>query len=73
VKVKQGIAYYYLNDKLVYEHSYQGSIGNIKMFSIQFRGSGWVDWVRLYDAQDREVYFEDFDNCEKPAKVKRNL
>jgi hypothetical protein len=73
VQIKQGKAYYYLNDKLVYQFAYQGKIGRIWAFHISFKGSGTVDFVRLRNEKEEEVYFEGFEDCKKPAKVKRNL
>lgn len=71
IKIAQGKAYYYLNEKLVYQMKYQGKIGRILSININFKGSGWVDWVRLRNEKEEEVYFEDFEDCAKPAKVRK--
>lgn len=71
IKTAQGKAYYYLNGKLVYQMKYQGKIGQILSLRIHFKGSGWVDWVRLRNETEEEVYFEDFEDCAKPAIVRK--
>jgi hypothetical protein len=41
---------------------YKGKVGNIAGIYLSFKGSGSVDWVKLYDANNTLVYEEDFDN-----------
>jgi len=55
------VSVYYENEK-IYTMQYKGKVGNIAGIYLSFKGSGSVDWVKLYDANNTLVYEEDFDN-----------
>ncbi len=49
--------------------SYSGSICNINNLSIGFREAGQVDYVKLFDASNSVVYYEEFNDCNNLAVV----
>lgn len=49
-----------INDIEVFEDSYQKSIGNIVGISIQFHGSGYVDYFELLDKTNNPIFNKDF-------------
>lgn len=50
-----------LNDQLIFEESYQKSIGEIIGTSMIFHGSGSVDYIYLTSGNNEEVFASDFD------------
>lgn len=55
----------YYDGEFVYSMSYDGEIGNITGIKIVQKGSGKVDWVRLYDSKFYTLlYQEDFNSCQ---------
>jgi hypothetical protein len=70
MKIKNQVVYYYINDKLIETLPFKGKIGIINRLKIYFKGSGWVDWIRLRNGAGEEVYFEDFNDANNPAKPK---
>ncbi len=58
---KNKIVTIYLNNIEIYKTSYTDSNGAIKGVYYQFAGSGAVDYVRLYDAEENPVFSEDFE------------
>lgn len=50
-----------------FETTYAGKIGKLKFLYFRFKGIGSIYFVRVRDGAGKEVYFEDFDNPEKPA------
>jgi hypothetical protein len=51
-----------------FQSSYVGKIGKLKFLNFGFKGLGSIYFVRVLDGAGKEIYFEDFDNPEKPAK-----
>jgi hypothetical protein len=60
MEVKNKTARVYLEDKLIYQSAYQKPVGPIKGIIYNFRGSGAVDYVKLYDENDQLVYEDHF-------------
>lgn len=53
----------FLDGQLVYSLPYNGRIDFLYQLTVRFKGSGLVDWIRLYDANDQEIWREEFDDC----------
>lgn len=49
--------------------SYTGSICNINNLLIGFREAGQVDYVKIFDASNIAVYYEEFNDCNNLAVV----
>ncbi len=64
LKFNNNILYYYVNDTLVFNSPYTGDICNIYGFNFLSKGSGYCDWVKIYDNNDSMVFFEDFNHCD---------
>lgn len=58
--VKDKNAKVYLNDKLIYETSYNEPVGTIMGINFRFHGAGAVDYVRLKDAEGNVVFEDEF-------------
>jgi hypothetical protein len=69
MQIKNQVAYFYVNDKLVDKISFQGKIGRVKGLKIHFKGSGEAKFIRLLDKKNQEIYFENFEGA-TPAKPK---
>jgi hypothetical protein len=59
--VRNGKASVFLDNKLVYRHAYRQPVGAIRGIVYNFRGYGAVDYVKLFDAQNRLRYEEAFE------------
>lgn len=51
----------YFDGEFVYSKPCEGSIGIIQGLAFSFKGSGSIDWVRLYDGNGQLKYSNDFD------------
>ena len=49
-----------INEEPVFQNNYSSSIGNIVGVSLQFHGSGYVDFFELYDKDLKPVFSIDF-------------
>ena len=49
-----------INQKSVFRDSYSKPIGNIVGVSLQFHGSGFVDFFELYDKENLPIFSKDF-------------
>ncbi len=49
-----------VNDELIFSDNYNNSIGNIVGVSLQFHGSGYVDYFELLDIDGNPVFANDF-------------
>jgi hypothetical protein len=49
-----------INTKTVFQESYNNSIGAIVGVSLQFHGSGYVDYFQLYDKEQHPVFSKEF-------------
>ncbi|OYU82918.1 MAG: hypothetical protein CFE24_13710, partial [Flavobacterium sp. BFFFF2] len=54
---------YYLDNNLFFTGNYTGDICNLNGFDISFKGSGYVDYVKINDATGTPIYSEEFTNC----------
>ncbi|MCU0444886.1 MAG: hypothetical protein MUE85_08195 [Microscillaceae bacterium] len=68
MRIKNQVAYYYLNDKLIDKIPFEGKIGRVKGLKLHSKGSAWFDFIRLLDEKNQEIYFEDFEDASRPAK-----
>ena len=60
MKVKdKKVSVYYENEE-IYTMTYKGSVGKLVGISIFFKGSGSIDWVKIYNNEGVLVYSEDF-------------
>ncbi|MDQ3394198.1 MAG: hypothetical protein M3512_08830 [Bacteroidota bacterium] len=59
--VKDKNAAVYLNDKLIYETTYNEPVGTIMGINFKFHGAGAVDFVRLKDAEGKVIYEDEFE------------
>lgn len=65
VKVDKGLVTYFWNDKAVATQKLTAIIGDVKLLSLDTKGSWQVDWIRVRNQKDEIVYEEYFDSCEK--------
>lgn len=49
-----------INNQLVYQNDYTQSIGNIVGVSLQFHGSGYVDYFKIYDKENKPIFVKEF-------------
>lgn len=50
----------YADDKLLYTLPFSSELGNIVGFLVEFKGSGKLDYLKLFDSKEKLVYSEDF-------------
>lgn len=48
----------YYEDDQIYSLDYSGSVGKIHGLQLSFKGSGSIDWVRLFDEDDSLKYLQ---------------
>lgn len=61
IKIKDRVAYLYVNDKEIYRIKCEDNLGLIKQINYNFKGSGSVDWVKLSNSHTGKIiYFDDF-------------
>lgn len=65
IKLAKDTLYFSSNNSSFYKFPFDGSICNITGIGIQFKGSGSVDWINIFDRNSNLVYEENFDNCNK--------
>jgi gliding motility-associated-like protein len=53
----------FFDGQLVYTLPYSGRIDFLYQITVRFKGSGLVDWIRLYDGNGQEIWREEFDDC----------
>ena len=49
-----------IDDKKIFSESYLKSLGNILGVSLVFHGSGYVDYVEMYDSNEQKIFDKDF-------------
>ena len=55
---------YYVNNQLFFTGPYTGNICNINGIETRFKGSAYIDWIKIRDNQNNIVYLEDFISCD---------
>jgi hypothetical protein len=60
IEVKNKTAKIYANNKLKYKTTYNTSIGNVRGFFCRFKGSGALDYIRVYDLNKKLLYRDEF-------------
>lgn len=53
----------YYDGALKKEMDYMGSVGKLKGVKFNFKGSGSIDWIKIYNGDNDLVYQEDFSDC----------
>ncbi|HMO40456.1 MAG TPA: gliding motility-associated C-terminal domain-containing protein [Saprospiraceae bacterium] len=59
----------FIDNQLLYSRPYVGQIHFIQRLILRFKGSGLVDWVRLYDGAAQLIWEEDFSDCNNLSPV----
>lgn len=57
----------YINNVFKFKTAYHIPIGNIRGFFCRFKGSGQLDFIRVYDASHRLVYHDEFNTKKNPT------
>ncbi len=52
-----------IDGQLLYTLPYSGEINFINQIMVRFKGSGLLDWVKLYDRNNQQIWMEDFLDC----------
>ncbi|MFN7115892.1 MAG: hypothetical protein ACK4TA_03785, partial [Saprospiraceae bacterium] len=52
-----------LDGVLLFTLPYTGEINFIEQIMVRFKGSGLLDWVKLYDRNNQQIWMEDFTDC----------
>lgn len=60
VAIKNRRAIIFINGQQAYSVAYTKPIGNIKGIILRFKGNGSADYVRLFDAQNKLIYQDNF-------------
>jgi hypothetical protein len=60
IEVINKTASVYVNNHLKYKTTYNSTIGNIRGFICRFKGSGSMDYIRLYDSKKKLRYDDEF-------------
>lgn len=69
IKLQNGQISAIYNSNVIYQMDYTDTLGMMKGISLLFKGSGAVDWVKVYNSSDSTLrFFEDFDSCTKFAE-----
>jgi hypothetical protein len=61
IVAKNNKAIVYLNNKAVYDLNFTQDIGNVIGFNINFSGTGSIDYIKLYNKDNKLTYHNDFD------------
>ena len=59
----------YIDDQLIYVFDHNTSFCELSGFGVTLKGSGSLDWFKIYDQDNRLIYTEDFENCNTFAKL----
>jgi gliding motility-associated-like protein len=65
IQFLNNVASVFIDDALRFTSGYSRNVCNIDFLRLKFRGSGALDWVRLYDNENALVFNENFDNCQR--------
>jgi len=61
LEIRPGLLLASLNGQLRYTFHYKGTLCKLSAFGVSFKGSGELDWIKLYDS-GTQIYQEDFDS-----------
>lgn len=61
--VRNNIFRVYIDNQLLFTLPYSGSIDFIQQIMVRFKGSGLLDWLKLYDRNNQLIWTEDFLDC----------
>ncbi len=62
IEVRRKKVKIFFEDELIRQLSYNKDIGAIKGISLGFKGTGSVDYLRLYDGENKLAYEDEFGN-----------
>jgi gliding motility-associated-like protein len=65
IQFLNNVASVFIDDTLRFTSGYSRNVCNIDFLRLKFRGSGALDWIRLYDNENALVFNENFDNCQR--------
>lgn len=60
---RDNIFYVFIDDQLLYSLPYNGNINFLYQIMVRFKGSGLLDYVKLYDGNGLEIWTEEFNDC----------
>lgn len=60
IEVEKRTALVYVNKVLKYKTTYNTAIGNVRGFFCRFKGSGALDYIRIYNLHKKLVYHDEF-------------
>lgn len=60
LEIKNGVANTFLDDRPIYSQAYTYPLGQMKVMGITFKGSGWIDYVQMIDAEGDTVMNDNF-------------
>ncbi|MDX1939255.1 MAG: gliding motility-associated C-terminal domain-containing protein [Saprospiraceae bacterium] len=60
---RDNVFYIFFDNQLVHSLPYTGSLDFITEILVRFKGSGMVDWLKLYDENAMEIWSEEFTDC----------
>ncbi|MGA2298970.1 MAG: hypothetical protein ABSG15_15605, partial [FCB group bacterium] len=66
-KFQNNICHYIVNGKDLIDIKYPKTIDYLTSYNLAFKGSGSLDWVKIYDSTNNVIYFEDFLDCKNPV------
>lgn len=58
-----------IDGQLLYTLPYTGEVNFINQIMVRFKGSGLLDWVKLYDRNNQQIWMEDFLDCNNPVQA----
>jgi hypothetical protein len=64
---KDNVVYYSYDSTNFFSLPYTGNICNINQLNLGFREAGQVDYVKIFDANNSLIYYEEFDDCNSIA------
>jgi archaellum component FlaG (FlaF/FlaG flagellin family) len=62
IEIKNSTSLVYVDNVFKYKTSYKTPIGNIRGLFCRFKGSGQVDYIRVYNQDGKLVYGDEFNN-----------
>ncbi|MBK7871359.1 MAG: immunoglobulin domain-containing protein [Saprospiraceae bacterium] len=60
---RDNVFYLLFDNQLIHSLPYTGSLDFITEILVRFKGSGMVDWLKLYDGNAQEIWSEEFIDC----------
>lgn len=64
---RDNVFYVFFDNQLLYSLPYNGNINFLYQIMVRFKGSGLLDYVKLYDGTGAEIWVEEFNDCNNLA------